>query len=511
MEESRIKNSLRNMVYGVANRLISIFFPFIVRTIFIRAIGEEYLGLNTLYASILQVLNLVDLGFSNAIIASMYKPIAEKDTDKICALTKLYRDIYKVIGSIILVVGIIITPFVGKLINGIPPTGINIYIVWLLYLVNTVVSYLLLAYKVSLLNAHQRNDITEKIGAIARIITSVLQTYVVVVLKNIYLYVALTGCCSIVYNVWCAYVCNKMYPMYVCKGSIDKSTKRQITKNIGALTIQKVGQRISLSLDSIIISAFLGLTTVAIYGNYYYVISAIGAFVGLIYSAITASIGNSIASESADKNYKDLKQIFYFNTWLIGWCCICFICIFQDFMTVWMGSELLLETGIVFSLVLRFYFEQIRKVVLMYKDAAGMWWADKWRPLVGGTVNLILNIVLVKSIGVVGVAISTIISYSLVEMPWETHVLFKIFFKHSEIDYYKEMFMSTVGLFIAGLATYWLCINISVNPVMGVIVKLVICLVVPNIIFFILNLRNPYFIESKKLATKIKNTVFKRG
>lgn len=505
MGNSRIENSLTNMVYGFLNRLVSIIFPFIVRTIFIREIGEEYLGLNTLYSSILQVLNLADLGLASAIIASMYKPIAEKDTETICSLVKLYRDIYRMIGIVILVVGLLITPFVDHLIKGTPPEGINIYVLWLLYLANTVVSYLLFAYKVSLLNANQRNDITEKIGASARIITSILQIYVVAVMKSVYLYVLLTVVCSIIYNIWCAYICDKMYPMYVCRGNIDEHIKKEITKNVGALAIQKIGQTVSLSLDSIVISIFLGLTTVTIYGNYSYVISAISAFIALIYAAITASIGNSIASETPEKNYKNLKQMFFLNTWLIGWCCICFMCIFQDFMSIWMGEGLLFEISVVFCLVLRFYFEQLRKIVLTFKDAAGMWWADKWRPLAGCTLNLILNIFFVKSIGVAGVALSTVISYAFIEMPWETHALFKLYFKRSAIEYYKEMFISTITMFVSGIITYFICINLSVNHIAGIIIKLLICVIVPNTIFLLLNLINPYFIESKELIIKIKN------
>lgn len=101
---SRIQNSLRNIMFGAVNRIVSILFPFIVRTIFIRFLGEEYLGLNSLYSSILQVLNLADLGFASAIVASMYKPIAEGNTDKVCALMNLYRKLYKMIGSIILII-----------------------------------------------------------------------------------------------------------------------------------------------------------------------------------------------------------------------------------------------------------------------------------------------------------------------------------------------------------------------------------------------------------------------
>lgn len=510
MNNSRTKNSIRNIIYGVFNRTVSIIFPFIVRTIFIKTIGEEYLGLNTLYASILQVLNLADLGFSTAIVASMYKPIAEKNIKKVSALLKLFRNIYRVIGIAILTVGLILTPFIKYFINGEPPIGINIYFLWILYLLNTVVSYLLFAYRVSLLNAHQRNDITEKIGAVSRILTSLLQIYVVAVLRNVYLYVILTVVCSIIYNVWCSRACKKLYPQYICEGDIDQQTKTKITKDILALTIQKIGNTVSLSLDSIIISAFLGLTTVAIYGNYYYIISAVSTFVALIYSAITASIGNSIVTESIEKNYEDLKKFFFINTWVIGWCCICFLCLFQDFMILWMGKKLLFSMWIVLSLVLRFFFEQIRKIVLTYKDAAGLWWHDKWRPLVGCGVNLIFNIVLVKTIGVAGVAISTIISYAFVEMPWETWALFKYYFKKKTGEYYLEMLWVIITISISGGGTYFICSKLPMTGVLAIAVKLLICIVITNIIFVLLNLNNKYFKKSIDIVFKIKDIFFKR-
>lgn len=183
----RTQNSLRNIGFGMINRIVSILFPFIVRTIFIKTLGEEYLGLNSLFSSILQVLNLADLGFASAIVASMYKPIAEEDIEKVSALMALYKKLYKIIGLGILAIGIVMTPFIGYLINGTPPENINIYILWILYLTNTVVSYLFYAYKVSLINAHQRNDITEKIGAASRIIFSILQIVSVILLKDIYI------------------------------------------------------------------------------------------------------------------------------------------------------------------------------------------------------------------------------------------------------------------------------------------------------------------------------------
>ena len=515
MEGSRTENSIRNIAFGIINRLVSILFPFIVRTIFIKVLGEEYLGLNSLYSSVLQVLNLADLGLASAIVASMYKPIADEDIPKVSALMNLYRKLYRTIGSVILVVGLGLTPFIGSLIKGDPPADVNIYVLWLLYLANTVVSYLFFAYKVSLINAHQRSDITEKIGALSKAIFSILQIIVVVVFKSLYLYVFITIANSIIYNLWCSVECKKKFPQYSCSGELDEESKKGITKNVGALALQKIGNTVSVSLDSIFISAFLGLTTVAIYGNYYYVVSAVSTFVNLIYSAITASVGNSIATETSEKNLKDLRKIFFLNIWLIGWFCICFMCLFQDFMIVWMGEDLLFGIGTILLLVLRFYFEQIRKVVLTYKDAAGMWWADKWRPLVGCIVNLMLNIVLVKSIGVAGVMISTIISYGFIEIPWETRVLFKIYFKQSELNYYLEMITVAAAMIIAGLVTYFVCNMISINHIAALAIKLAICIVLPNTIFILINIKNKDFQDSmdfiKRILKGITNKSKKRG
>lgn len=507
MENSRSYNSVRNLFFGTLGRVVSFVFPFVIRTIFIKTIGEEYLGLNTLFGSILQVISLADLGFASAIVASMYEPIARHDIDRVSALLNLYRKIYRTIGSIILFLGVLITPFVDRFISGNPPEGIDIYLLWSLYLFNTVVSYLFFAYRVSLLFVNQRGDLTDKISIIVRFFTSALQIYVVVTLRNVYLYVFLNAVCSVMYNFGCAYVSKKLYPEYNCEGQVDAITRKKLTKDIGALTIQKIGSTVSLSLDAIVISSFLGLTSVAIYGNYNYIIAAISSFTTLIYGSITASIGNSIAVDTAGKNYDDFRKIFYLNTWIIGWCCICFMCLFQDFMVVWMGENLLLNIGAVFCLVLRFFVEQLRKVVLTYKDAAGMWWYDKWRPLVGCVVNLTLNIILVKTIGIAGVAISTVVSYLLVEMPWETHVLFKNYFKTKESGYYIEMAIAAVTILTAGATTYLLCESLPMHHITGIVVKLIICLVIPNVIYIILNIKNPYYIESKELIAKVKNAV----
>lgn len=275
MSDTRIKNSSRNIAWGFLDRITAIIFPFIVRTIFIKVLGEEYLGLGTLFTSILQVINLADLGFATAVSAELYKPIAHNQLDRVGELLYIFDKIYKWLGCVILVIGLCTTPFLTLFISGEIPTDINIYFLWIIYLMQVVVGYVTLAYKTTLLSALQRSDISSGVAAVTRTIISVVQIALVIVFHNIYLYAALNLIYTLVYNLACAYSCSKKFGEFKVIKSDVYGYKKKITKDIFALALQKIGNTLSISLDSVVISAFLGLSIVAIYGNYYYVISAI--------------------------------------------------------------------------------------------------------------------------------------------------------------------------------------------------------------------------------------------
>lgn len=504
MADNRTKNSVRNISWAAINNVASVLFPFFIRTIMIREIGEEGMGLITLYKSIIEVMNITDLGIKTAINASLYKPIAENNKELICNILNLFKKMYMWIAVVLCTIGIIIIPFLKYMIEGDIPAGINIYFLWILYLILSASGYLY-AYYISFLDANQRVDVGYKIFIVIRVFEFTLQYIAVVSFKNVYLYVIARILSTVIYAFICKFECRRRHPGCEPRGNLDPVVRGTITKEIKALAIQKIGKTVSISLDAIFISAFLGLTTVAIYGNYNYIIQAVSVFVMMIGTSIVSSIGNSIVSNTVEKNYSDFRKIFFLNSWITGWCCICFICLFKDFMVIWMGEKLLFSSAIVVTLVLRFYFEIIRNTVLTYKDALGLWSADQWKPIVGCLVNLVLNVILVKSIGVAGVAISTIISFAFIELPWETRTLFKHYFGCSERGYYMEMIGSIVRMLVAAIGTYYVCLYISGEGIWVLTLKLCVCLIIPNLIFIILNYKNNDFLEAMALVKKIKD------
>ena len=199
---SRTKNAVRNIYCGLFNKIITILFPFLIRTVLIKKIGIEYAGLNSLFSSILQVLNLTELGFASAVVYSMYKPIAEDDKDTICALLNFYKRVYFIIGLVILALGTAVMPFLQHLIKGNIPQDINIYVLYSIYLVNTSLSYLLFGYKNSLLNAHQRRDVISNILTITQGLMNICQLLILVTIKNYYLYVLMMPIFTVLNNVW---------------------------------------------------------------------------------------------------------------------------------------------------------------------------------------------------------------------------------------------------------------------------------------------------------------------
>lgn len=499
----RTKNATRNIIFGVILRAYQIIVPFLMRTAMIYLMGVQYLGLNSLFTSVLQVLNLAELGVGSAMIYSMYRPIAEDDNTTICALMKLYRTYYRLIGLIIAVVGCILTPFIPKLISGDIPQGINIYILYLLNLGATVLSYWLFAYKNSILQAHQRTDIVSKVTLITNTIQYVLQLFVLWIFKNYYLYVIVMLVTQALTNIVTAIMADKIYPQFKPKGELHKEEIHQINQKIRDLFTAKLGGVVVGSADTIVISAFLGLTTLAVYQNYYFIMNSICGFITVIFSAITAGIGNSLVTESSEKNYNDFKKFTFIICFILCICCCCFVGLYQPFMKLWVGKKFMLSFSFVILFCILFYCLELAMVWATVKDAAGLWHSDRFRPLIGACANLIMNIVLVQVIGLYGIILSTVFSYIFISMPWLIHNLFKFLYNESLKVYLKDLSMYILVAILATTITTIICRKITFVGIFELVFKGIISIIIPVSIEILCYRKKEEFKESIKLVKKI--------
>lgn len=501
MKIERTKNAKAGILSGFLKQVVNLGLPFISRTVILYVLGTEYLGLSGLFSSLLSFLSLAELGVSNALIYSMYRPIAENDKPMIRALLALYRKLYRIIGAIIFCAGLVCLPFLRYLIKGDVPADINLYVLYGLYLLNTVCSYFLFAYRGSLLTAHQRVDVDNMINTVIPLINWCVQMAMLLIFRSYYAYVIFLPVSTIVTNFVRLYYTKKLYPDLYAKGTVTPELKKSIYRKMKALVGAKISTVVLNSADNIVISAFIGLTMVTIYGNYFYIMNAVGGFLGIVYASVLPGIGNSLVTETTEKNYQDFKKMTFINLWLVGWCAVCLLCLYQPFMKVWAGEALLLPFSVVILIVIYFIGYQGRKVVITYKDAAGLWWEDRFRPFVMAGTNLVSNLILVQFIGIWGIVLSTILSLC-VSIPWETYTVFKYVFKRSSKEYYLTLLKFILVLLVACAATLGIC-QVASDGIAALLIRGCVCIVVPNVIFFLAFHKRDEFAQTVQLVGRI--------
>lgn len=504
MKIERTKNAGRNMVFGIILKIYQIVLPFIMRTALIYFMGVQYLGLSSLFASVLQVLNLAELGVGSAMVYSMYKPIVEDDKKTICALMRLYRTYYRWIGIVIGVVGLALLPMIPNLVKGDIPSELNIYILYLLNLGTTVFSYWLFAYKNSLLNAFQRVDVISNVTMITSTILYILQFCVLCFVKDYYAYLIVALVVQILKNILTAIVVTRMYPDYKPVGKLSKSEIKIINGRIRDLFTAKVCTVIVGSADTIVVSAFLGLTVLAIYQNYYYIITSIIGFITVIYDACFAGIGNSLVAESKEKNFNDFNKMTFIIMWIVGFCCTSLLCLYQPFMKVWVGEDLMFSMNVVVCLCIYFFVREIDHLLSIYKDAAGLWHNDRFRPLVTALANLGMNVLMVQYIGIFGIILSTVLSYIIIGLPWLIRNIFTNMFEPKLLKpYLRKMMLYSIVILISCALTYYVCELINLSDWGTLILRLFICTIMPNLIFCVAYHNQKFLRESAELLERM--------
>jgi len=501
MADSRTKNASRNIVFGSLNKIVTLALPFFTRTLILYLLGASYLGIGTLFTSILSFLSLAELGLGSAIVYAMYRPIAENNYQQLCALLNYYRRLYRYIGVIILSIGTLIIPLVPFLMKGEAPPGINIYFLYYIYLVNSVISYFFAGYRQSLLSAYQRADIISNIATVISLFIQFGQIFVLYFTKNFYIYAFIPIIGTLITNGTNSFITKRKYPDIICKGEISKDKKNEIKRKLAGLFGTKLNSIIVHSADIMVISAFLGLTMTAQYGNYYYIMNAVCGFIAVFFSSLTAGIGNKLVTDTKSASMLLFENLSFTNAWLVGWCSVCFLCLYEPFMEIWVGKNLCLGLPFVICMVFYFFIYEIQRTVLTFKDAAGLWNKDKYRPYVSMTVNVVSNLILVNIIGIYGIVISTIIAF-FISLPWANYVLFKYLFKKNPMDNILRIIQDFSITLACCVITYIASMYIP-QGIGWFFIRIMICLILPNTVFY-------FAYRNKKEFSYVKNMLLSR-
>lgn len=489
---SRTHNSVRNAATAIGGQMLNNGLRLICRTAFIYTMGKHYLGISSLYANILTILSVTELGFSSAVTYSLYRPLADGDTQTVCALMDFYRKAYRVIGLVILGLGLALIPWLPKLMNGATDI-VNIYEYYLLYLAQTVVSYFFFAYKSTLLVADQKKYVTDLVTYVVQISINAVQIVILFAFRSFFLYTVASVLGSAIQNIAVARAADKRYP-YLKKPAppLDPELRKSIFSQVYATSLYKISTVIGVATDNLIISAYINVIMVGMYDNYNMILQVVQKLLQSVFQAVSSSLGNLYATQSKQENLRMFYCLNRLNSWLIVFCSVCFLNLFQPFVERLWGEEYLLRRLVVAVIVGNFATLYLQNVVQIYKNASGLFVRGKYRAVATAVLNLGISIFLVKRIGLPGVFLGSIISRVVTTWWYDAWILFRHGFDSRPTGYYLDCAITLVLAYGLGILVYFLCRNLAATWT-DIILRGVVCVTVPNLIYALLYCRTRSF------------------
>ena len=443
----RTNKAILNISYNLVNQILTIVLSFISRSVFIWGFGVGYLGINGLFGDILSLLSMADLGFNTAMTYSFYKPLAESDYDKISKLTTFYKKVYNTIAAVIGVIGLLLIPFLPYLIN-LDHEVPNLTIYYLLSLSSVVVSYLCV-YKTTILSADQKGYLITKIGIITNILKTIFQIFSIILWKNYVIYLAIGTLVAIGNNLYASYIATKQYPFIKdCSQTISAKEKKSIFNNLVSVFLYKVSSVLLNATDNIIISTIIGTAMVGYYSNYLLLQTKITTIISLIFTSMTASIGNLIATEGKEKRYEIFQCEQSISFVICGIVVPCYILLVNDFIKIWLGSSYQLDMYVTCAIGLNMYLACVLQPLWSYREATGLYRRTKWVMLICAIINIILSVVLGLKLGIFGVIIASGISRIVTYVWYEPYLLFNEYFGVSERKYYSQILINVILIIV---------------------------------------------------------------
>lgn len=505
---SRTENSIRNTIYGVLTQVLTVLISFITRTVFIKYLSVEYLGVNGLFTNILTVLSLAELGFGSAMIYSMYHPLAIRDHNKLRELMNFYSKIYKVIGLSVGILGLLLVPFLSFFIRDAHSLD-NLTLIYILFLLNSVSSYFF-AYKRSILQADQKQYVISKNHLIFNILKSISQIIILMIFKNYILFLSIQVLATMAENVFISRIVNTIYPYLKDekKATLESKEKKTIWSNVKALMIYKIGSTVLDGTDNIIISSFVGVAAVGYFSNYTLIVGSVTMILQQVTNALTGSIGNYVATEGINKQENLFHKVVFVYFIIFGFSFVALFMLLNPFITIWLGEEFTLPIYVVFIISLNWYITGIMNPVWTFRSTKGLFIYGRFRPAISAIINIVVSILLAIHWGLTGVLIGTTITRLSTNSWYDPYIIYKHGFKKSPIIYYRNQITYFISLSIPVMILTYLFKHLSEVSYLNFILQimLVILITIGSLVVFYRKTEEFNYLKKSiiKIVSKLK-------
>lgn len=481
MNASRIKNTLINTIFGVGSYLIITILNFVMRTVFIQTLGVQYNGVSGVFSDIFTMLSISELGIGTAIATALYKPLKENDRVQLQKYMQFYKNAYHYIAGFIFVVGIVITPFLNYIIKDVPDIQENLYVIFVLYLLKTISSYLMV-YKCTLLNAAQKQYMVKRLEIVCSLIKYFIEIVQLLIFSNFILYLIIEIVSGIIQNLVVTRKAEKEYPdiFLESKERLSSMEKKKLLKDVKGLSMFKISGSIGNSIDNVLISSMINTTMVGYLSNYTMIRRQVETILMQFFSAVLPSVGNLVAEKDNEKQYVVFNRIYYISFLVICFCATSCAVLSQSFISMWLGASYILEKRISQIIAIDLFLYILLQAIASFRTANGMFVKGQYRPLVTAILNVLLSIFFIKLYGVLGAILATVVC-RLATQWYDSFLLFKyVFCKPFHkflIKYVWYIVVFVSDMFFTDIVINWISIN---NIILKFFFQVVVCVIFTN-------------------------------
>lgn len=485
MAGSRVANSVRNVFAAWGGQAVSVIASFVVRAVFVSVLAQEYVGLESLFSSVLTILCLADLGVGSAITFALYEPLANDDVPTLKSIMRVFKRAYIVIGCAIIGIGAILAPNISVLLGADAPEIPLLEVYFFCFVLNTGISYFF-SYKGALITADQKAYIVFLITYSFQILMSLAQIAVLLLTHNYLLFLVCMISSTLLQNIVIALQADKRYSFLKEKDvePLDKAISRGIIKNVTGLIMHRVAGICSAPVSNLIITGFLSLTVTSLYGNYLLVTNALTRIVDRAFDSLIASVGNLSAEADEDRQYEVFQTVFFINAFVYTAITGGLLCAINPFICFWVGPDWQFGRGVVIAIALMFFVKGMRSAGMTFTSAYGLYWFTKWKAVLEAVFLPLFALLLVKPFGMIGVLAASVIVSVFIAMPYEAWAVYRKGF-HKPLHYF---FLAYIKYVLVGLpaiaAAYAICLFLPIgNYVLAFFIDGAIGVAVPVAVF----------------------------
>ena len=464
-KESRVKKTMLNAKINLICYFASFITAFFTRKILLDQLGAEFIGFTGTVGSLLSFLNLAELGIGTAIGYVLYKPIADGDKFKINEIISVFGYLYRIIGLVILALGIIGSLFLPLIFPDTDiPLGV-IYFGFYAYLAASMIGYFV-NYRTALLSADQRNYIVTGYFQVIGTSKVILQMVLAIYFGSFYIYLAIELIGGIINAIILNWKINQTYPWLKSEIKQGKQVLKkypEIIKYTKQIFAHKVGGLVQGQLPPFLIYTFVSLPMVALYTNYTILTQKLEGLISGVINSTGAAIGNLIAEGDKDNILKVFKELLAIRLFIASITTACIYTFASKFIGVWLGNEYILDNNTVALVAILSGLGIARGVLDQFCYGCGLF-ADVWAPYTESLIMMTFAIIGGQQWGLPGVLCGSLVSIITIIYIWKPYYLFSRGFKLPVFKYWKLFITNLFATAIAFVtATYIYDTNIETH------------------------------------------------